>query len=94
MAEREGENLALTDYENWLLARFESRGGIPQGMERLPDPRWVAHILEDLPKSDFKWEQYEAHVKAGFGDEWLFEDRPPDEEWGEGDRPPGKIGAE
>ena len=94
MAEREGENLALTDYENWLLARFDSRGGIPHGRERLTDPRWVSHVLEDLPKSDFTFSQYEAYVKAGFGDEWWFEDRPPGEEWGEGDRPSGKIGAE
>jgi hypothetical protein len=69
MAEREGEDLNLTDYENWLLSRFDSRDGLPQGMERLTDPRWVAHVQADLPKSDFTWEQYEHHVKSGFGDE-------------------------
>ena len=89
--EREGEDLNLTDYENWLLARFDSRSGVPQGLERLTHERWLAHVLEDIPKSDFTWDQYEAHVKAGFGDEWFFDqDRPPGEEWGEEDRPPGK----
>ena len=90
MAERDGEDLNLTDYENWLLARFDSRDGIPQGLERLTDQRWVAHVKADLPMSDFTWEQYEFHCKSGFGDEWWFEDRPPGEEWGEGERPPGK----
>ena len=94
MAEREGEDLNLTDYENWLLARYDSREGVPQGMERLTNEKWVAFVLEDLPKSDFTWEQYEAHVKAGFGDEWFFDqDRPPGEEWGEGERP-GKNGGD
>ena len=91
MAEREGENLHLTDYENWLLARFDSRDGVPVGLERLTNEMWVAHVRADLPKSDFTWEQYEAHVKAFFGDEWFFDqDRPPGPEWGEEDRPPGK----
>ena len=93
MAEREGENLNLTGYENWLLARFDSREGVPQGLERLTDERWTAHVLEDLPRSDFTWEQYEYHVKSGFGDEWFHDmDRPPGEEWGEDDRPSGKRG--
>ena len=65
MAEREGEDLNLTDYENWLLARFDSRQGVPMGLERLTNERWVAHVKADLPKSDFAWGQYEAHVKAG-----------------------------
>ena len=95
MAEREGEDLNLTDYENRLLSRFDSRDGVPQGLERPTDPRWLAHMLVDLPKSDWTFSQYEAHVKAGFGDERFFnEDRPPGEEWGEGERPPGKNGAE
>ena len=86
MAEREGEDLNLTDYENWLLARFDSRDGVPQGLERLTDQRWVAHVKADLSKSDFTWAQYEHHVLHSFGDEWFFNmDRPPGEEWGEGD---------
>jgi hypothetical protein len=32
MAEREGEDFNVTDYENWLLARFDSRDGVPWGM--------------------------------------------------------------
>ena len=91
MAEREGEDLNLTDYENWLLARFDSREGVPQGLERLTDERWTAHVKADIPRSDFTWLQYEEHVNAGFGDEWFHDmDRPPGEEWGEDDRPPGK----
>ena len=91
MAEREGEDLNLTDYENFLLARFDSRDGVPQGLDRLTNERWVAHVQADLPKSDFTWEEYEFHCKSGFGDEWFFDqDRPPGEEWGEGERPPGK----
>ena len=94
MAERGGEDLNLTDYENWLLARFDSREGVPQGLERLTDERWTAHVKAYLPRSDFTWEDYEHHVKSSFGDEWFFDqDRPPGEEWGE-ERPPGKSGAE
>ena len=89
--ERAGEDLNLTDYENWLLARFDSRNGVPQGLERLTHERWRAHVLEDIPKSDFTWDQYEAHVKAGFGDEWFFDqDRPPDDPDSEEERPRGK----
>ena len=95
MAEREWEDLNLTDYENWLLGRFDSRDGVPQGTERLTHAKWVAHVKADIPMSDFTWIEYEHHIKAGFGDEWWFEDRPPGPEWGEGDRPPGKkSGAE
>ena len=95
MAEREGEDLNLTDYENWLLGRFDCREGIPQGLERLTHERWVAHVKADLPKSDFTWDHYRFHCFSGFGDEWFFgQDRPPGPEWGEGDRPPGKSGAE
>ena len=94
MAEREGEDLNLTDYENWLLGRYDCRDGIPQGLDRLTNEQWVAHVKADLGMSDFTWKQYEHHVTAGFGDEWWFEDRPPGPEWGEGDRPPGKSGTE
>ena len=48
MAEREGEDLNLTDYENYLLARYKVRDGIPQGLERLTDQRWVEHVKADL----------------------------------------------
>ena len=90
MAERGGENLHMTDYENWLLARFDSRGGVPVGLERLTNRRWTDHVQADLPMSDFTWGQYEAHVKAGFGDEWFFDqDRPPEPD-SEEERPPGK----
>ncbi len=92
MAEREGEDLNMTDMENWWAGRW--RGDLPQGMERLTNEKWVAFVKADLPKSDFTWEQYEFHVKAGFGDGWFFDqDRPPGPEWGEGDRPPGKSGT-
>jgi hypothetical protein len=90
--ERVGEDLNLTDYENWLLARFDSRNGIPVAMERLTHPAWVDHVKSDIVNSDFTWEQYEHHCRSGFGDEWFFEqDRPPGEEWGEEDRPAGKT---
>ena len=86
MAEREGEDLILTDYENWLLARFDSREGVPQGAERLTNERWTTHVQQDLPKSDFTWGGYVHHVKRHFGDEWFFDqDRAPGEEWREGD---------
>ena len=90
MAEREGEDLNLTDMENWWAGRW--RGDLPQGLERLTDEKWVAFVKADLPMSDFTWEQYEAHVKAGFGDEWFFDqDRPPEPD-SEEERPPGKRG--
>jgi hypothetical protein len=91
MAEREGENLNMTDYENWLLSRYDSRLGIPFDKERLTDERWVNHVKADLPMSDFTWEQYEFHVKSGFGDEWFFaQDRAPEPD-SEEERPPGKT---
>ena len=83
---------ALWDYENWLLSRFDSRPGIPEGMERLTDQRWVDHVKADIVNSDFTWEQYEAHVKAGDGDEWFFaQDRPPYPD-SEEERPGTEIG--
>jgi hypothetical protein len=86
----------MMDWENWLLARFDCRSGIPVGLERLSHPAWKDHVLNDLSNSDSPtWEEYEAYVRAGEGDEWFFDqDRPPGPEWGEGDRPPGKSGAE
>ena len=60
---------ALVDYENWLLERFDGR--VPQGMERLTDEKWTAHVRADLPKSDFTWEQYAAYVEADGGDDWF-----------------------
>ena len=67
-----GEFANLTDYENYLLECFDARAGVPRGMERLSDERWVAHVRADLPDSDFTWEQYEAYVRAGLGDDWFF----------------------
>ena len=90
MAEREGENLTLTDYENWLLSRFDSRDGVPQGLERLTNEKWLLHVLADLPLSDFTWEQYEFHVNSSFGDEWFFDMDRPQEPDSEEERPPGK----
>ena len=60
---------ALTDYENWLLERYSGR--VPQGLDRLTDPQWTAHVKADLPHSDFTWEQYAAYVEAGGGDAWF-----------------------
>ena len=60
---------ALMDYENWLLQRFSGR--VPQGLERLTDPQWTAHVRADLPHSDFTWEQYKVFVEAGGGDDWF-----------------------
>lgn len=73
----------IWDYENWLLARFDSRpcsGGIPFGMQRLTNQRWVDHVKADIVYSDFTWQEYEEHVKLGRGDEWFFDedDRGPD----------------
>ena len=94
MAERDGEDLHLTDYENWLLARFDCRGDVPCGLGRLTHRRWVSHVQADLPMSDFTWPQYVFHVRSGFGDEWFFgQDRAPGPEWGECERPPGKTCA-
>ena len=90
MAERQGENLNLTDYENYQLARFDSRDGVPQGLDRLTNEKWVAHVQADLPMSDFTRQQCEFHVFNGFGDEWFFDqDRPPEPD-SEEERPRGK----
>ena len=91
MAEREGEDLNLTDYENFLLARFDSRDGVPQGLDRLTNEKWVAHVQADIPMSDFTLAQYLFHVTKHFGDEWFFDqDRPPEDPDSEEERPLGK----
>ena len=69
---------ALWDYENWLLSRYNIAFGMPVGLERLTHEHWVRHVKQDLPNSDFSWEQYVAHVEAGDGDDWFFEPRPED----------------
>ena len=63
----------LTDYENWLLGRFDG-GYVPQGLARLTDERWVEFVRADISGSDWTWEQYEEHVRAGRGDEWFLEE--------------------
>ena len=69
---------ALWDYENWLLSRYNIELGMPLGLERLTHEHWVRHVKDDLPNSDFSWEQYVAHVEAGHGDDWFFEPPPED----------------
>ena len=67
---------ALTDYETWLLSTYNIELGIPVGMERLTHERWVQHVKDDLPRSEFTWAQYEAHVVASDGDDWFLEGDP------------------
>ena len=69
---------ALWDYENWLLSRYNIELGMPLGLERLTHEHWVRHVKDDLPNSDFSWEQYVAHVEAGHGDDWFLEDLAPE----------------
>ena len=64
---------ALWDYENWLLGRYDVRLGMPVGLGRLTHEPWVRHVKNDLPNSDFTWEQYVKHVEANDGDDWFFE---------------------
>ena len=62
-------------------------------MERLTNEAWVTNVQTDMPKSDFTWEQYEAHVRAGFWDEWCFDqDRPLVQNGGKGNDNQGKTG--
>ena len=51
---------ALWDYENWLLSRNNNELGVPLGLHRLTHKPWVRHVKNDLPHSDFSWEQYVA----------------------------------
>ncbi len=67
---------ALCDYETWLLTTYNIKLGIPVGMERLTHEGWVRHVKDDLPKSEFTWAQYVAHVEANGGDEWFLENDP------------------
>ena len=64
---------ALWDYENWLLSRYDVKLGMPVGLGRLTHEPWVRHVKNDLPNSDFTWEQYVKHVEANDGDDWFFE---------------------
>jgi len=43
-------------------------------MERLTHESWVQHVKDDLPTSDFTWQQYVEYVEAGGGDEWFLLD--------------------
>ena len=65
---------ALCDYENMLLSTYDTAKGIPVGMERLTHESWVQHVKDDLPRSDFTWQQYVEYVEAGGGDEWFLLD--------------------
>ena len=67
---------ALCDYETWLLSTYDIAKGIPVGKERLTHESWVQHVKDDLPKSEFTWAQYVAHVEASGGDEWFLEGDP------------------
>ena len=69
---------ALCDYGNWLLSTYDTAKGIPVGMERLTHESWVQHVKDDLPRSDFTWQQYAEYVEAGGGDEWFLEREPLD----------------
>ena len=64
---------ALWDYENWLLGKYDVKLGMPVGLGRLTHEPWVRHVKNDLPNSDFTWEQYVKHVEANDGDDWFFE---------------------
>ena len=64
---------ALCDYETWLLSTYNTELGVPIGLERLSHEHWVQHVQRDLPKSDWTWEQYTAHVLANQGDDWFLE---------------------
>ena len=64
---------ALWDYENWLLSRYDVKLGMPIGLGRVKHEPWVRHVKNDLPNSDFTWEQYVKHVEAAAGDDWFFE---------------------
>ncbi len=64
---------ALWDYENWLLSRYDVTLGMPVGLGRLTHEPWVRHVKNDLPNSDFTWEQYVKHVESKSGDDWFFE---------------------
>ena len=67
---------ALCDYETWLLSTYDIAKGIPVGMERLTHESWVQHVKDDLPKSEFTWAQYVAHVEANVGEQWFLEGHP------------------
>ena len=63
----------LCDYETWLLSTYNTELGVPIGLERLSHEHWVQHVQRDLPKSEWTWEQYTAHVLANQGDDWFLE---------------------
>ena len=66
----------LCTYETMLLSTYNINLGIPVGKERLTHESWVQHVKDDLPKSEFTWQQYVAHVEANGGDEWFLENDP------------------
>ena len=71
--ERRHRNNFLMDFENWALARWDARQGIPTGPTRHEHRDWAAHMQGHLRDSDTCWGEYVAWVQSGGGDEWFQE---------------------
>ena len=67
-------NNFLMDLENWILHKWDSRQGIPQGPRRFENEAWATLVKTGLQDSDTSWEEYSAWCLAGYGDEWFQEE--------------------
>ena len=69
----------MMDFENYCLARWDARQGIPTGRERWKDETWAAHMQRELEFSDCTWAIYVHWVQQGGGDEWFIDPNSDDE---------------
>ena len=69
-----GSDNFMMDFENWVLARWDSRQGIPTGPRRHENEAWAELMKSNLEDADTCWEEYVAWVAQGGGDEYFQEE--------------------
>ena len=67
----------MMDTENWILQKWDSRKGIPQGPARYKNSDWAELVQKHcFPHGDLYWHEYVAWCESGGGDEWFQEELP------------------
>ena len=68
---RRHHNNFMMDFENYVLAQWDSRQGIPTGLRRYENEAWAELMRSNLEYSDTTWEAYVEWVSQGGGDEYF-----------------------
>ena len=63
----------MMDTENWILQKWDSRKGIPQGPERYKNSEWAQLVQRYCWPygDDLYWHEYISWVRSGGGDDWF-----------------------